>query len=39
MVESMKMEMTVAVNKDGRLNCTLAEGQVVKEGDTLCSVE
>jgi len=38
-VESMKMEMTITVNKDGRLNCTLTEGQAVKEGDTLCSVE
>lgn len=38
-VESMKMEMTIAVNKGGRLTCSVTEGQAIKEGEVLCSVE
>lgn len=38
-VESMKMEMTIAVNRSGKLRCGLMEGQAAKEGDLLCSVE
>lgn len=38
-VESMKMEMTIAVNISGRLKCSVTEGQAIKEGEILCSVE
>lgn len=38
-VESMKMEMTIAVNTGGRLTCTVTEGQAIKEGEILCTVE
>jgi biotin carboxyl carrier protein len=38
-VESMKMEMTISVGKDGVINCPLEEGVAVGEGVVLCSVE